>query len=318
MGELENGLDVTVPAWKPNDIDRTTGPVMSLMSLVVLVLVGLVLHLGPEHDNGFPTPSQLGAMILACYWVFPGEALLHWFLGRKLSPMHWCGAFLPVLRFGAKDHDRGSHVWFPWCGWRLVDPVLERELQRLFSWPMMGVAILILPVVAAEYVWAEAIAASGALQFWLELATAMIWVAFVIEYVTMISVTKNKWRYALRNWLDLVVIMLPVLAFLRAAQIGRLARLRDLSRTVRAYRLKGMTARWSRAIMALNVADRLARRDPESYLIRLQEQRDEKRNELADIESKIERIKLDCQVREDIQKQQDQSAAKVHSSRRAA
>ena len=37
MRELENGLDLQVPAWKPDEIDRTSGPIMSLMSLVAVV-----------------------------------------------------------------------------------------------------------------------------------------------------------------------------------------------------------------------------------------------------------------------------------------
>lgn len=271
------------------DADRLSGPLLFGFSILFLVVCGLLLHFGvSERVESREQAAALGRWAVAISWIFPAEALWHWINGRRLHPQHWWAAVIPVLRAGAKDHEEGTHIWLPGLGWQRADDRLERTLNRVLAWPMIGLAVLIVPLVAIEYGLANWLAKHALWSKCLEVATGIIWMAFVIEFVLMISVTRNKFRYALRHWLDLIVILLPVLAFLRTAQLGRLARLKDLSRTVRAYRLKSLSTRSWRAFLTLEFFDRLARRNLTAYVSRLEEQLADKLEEIQRLQEKLE------------------------------
>ena len=44
---------------------------------------------------------------------------------------------------------------------------------------------------------------------------ALIWTAFALEFVIMISVVERKLKYCVQHWIDLLVIVLPLVGFLR-------------------------------------------------------------------------------------------------------
>lgn len=283
--------------WQPHGLDRTTGPLMFYASLLFMIFFSLMLHLEIDPDDTGELRWEFARLTAAMYWIFPAEALLHWLRGHRMTTGHWLGAVLPMFRSGCRDHEVAEFVWLPLSGWKRVEPELEKYLNVFFRWPMVIIAILVVPIVAIEMLAAEWLDESLIARRGLEILTAVIWVAFTLEFILMISVTPKKLKYVLRHWLEILVIALPMLAFLRTARLGRLARLKDLSKTVRVYRTKGLYARWWRAIIALELIDRVQRIDMDSYLSSLEDQYEEKREEISRLEQKLEETRKEVAAR---------------------
>lgn len=70
-----------------------------------------------------------------------------------------------------------------------------------------------------------------------------IWAAFAFEYVVRLSLTTTRWRFILREWASLLVIVLPFLRPLRVVRSARALRLLRLSRLLAVVGRVGQGAR---------------------------------------------------------------------------
>ncbi len=113
-------------------------------------------------------------------------------------------------------------------------------MDHVFHIPMLVLAFLILPLLALEFFGhlspiGKALVEVG---FWI------VWLAFLAEFSIKISIAESKWQYVRRNWLDVMVLLLPllrplrVLRITRGLQMGRSLRLLSL----RAVGQKAITA----------------------------------------------------------------------------
>lgn len=300
--------------WQPHGMDRTTGPVMFYASVLFMVCFSLMLHLELDPDDTGEWRWEFARLAAAIYWIFPAEAIYYWLRGYRVTAGHWLAALLPIFRSGGRDHEVAEFIWLPLSGWRRVEPDLEKYLNVFFRWPMVIIAILVVPIVAIEMLATEWLDESLVARRGLEILTAVIWTAFTLEFILLISVTPKKLKYVMRHWLEILVIALPLLAFLRTARLGRLARLKDLSKTVRAYRTRGLYHRWWRAIVALELLDRVQKLDLDSYLASLEDQYEEKSEELSRLEQKLEQTRTEIAAR----KPAEIRAAATQSDKRAA
>lgn len=118
--------------------------------------------------------------------------------------------------------------------------------------PAMGTLGIIFVFVVLGSTLAEA---GSATSRWLELATWLLWVTFVVEFVTRLFLAPSRARFLKRNWWQLLFLLLPFLRFLRAAQLARSGRI--LSSTVRGSRSAGNVLRgrlgWLAATTAIVV-----------------------------------------------------------------
>ncbi len=87
----------------------------------------------------------------------------------------------------------------------------ENKLERYFEIPMIIFGILVLPVLYIQMTSTNPLLRSIAFVI-----DVLIWLAFLIEFVTLISVTKDKKRYVKTNWLNLAIIVLSPPLPLRA------------------------------------------------------------------------------------------------------
>ena len=105
---------------------------------------------------------------------------------------------------------------------------------------MLVLAFLILPFLALELF--GDLSPTG--QVLVEVGFWVIWLAFLLEFSIKISIAERKWQYVRRNWIDIMVILLPllrplrVLRITRGLQVGRSLRLLSL----RAVAQKALTA----------------------------------------------------------------------------
>ena len=121
-------------------------------------------------------------------------------------------------------------------------------------------------------------------------AVGAIWLAFAVEFVLLLAASPKRFDFCKKHWLDLVIILLPLVSFLRVLRISRLARVTraaNLGRLSRTYRLKGIQARVFRAVLVLGLVRRanggLAARRISSLRRELQQ----KQEEVLDLQQQI-------------------------------
>jgi voltage-gated potassium channel len=238
-------------------------------------------------------------LIWPCFWV---EAVFHWvtrpwsaaYRRYHLRSLFFC--FLPPLRMCARNPDMGGAMWLPWLGWRVADDQLRDQLKRYFGIPMLGIAVLILPVLAVEFFLKEQVADHFALRVGLHFSTGLIWFAFTTEFIVMISAAENRLDYCKKHWLDLAIILLPLISFLRSLQVIRATRLakltkvQQLSKMARVYRMRGVSTKAFRALLLIDAVTRLMQPKPEKLLVRLRLEHRRLNRELQEIENRIERV----------------------------
>jgi len=126
---------------------------------------------------------------------------------------------------------------------------------------------------------------------WLEIAmwflTALIWFSFAFEFILLVSLAEKKLAFCKKNWINLVIILLPLLAFLRSLQLFRFLRMAKAGKLMRAYRLRGLLARVVKLAVVFNLIDRMLSRNPDKYNAHLQEKISEKEAELNELKRKL-------------------------------
>ena len=146
---------------------------------------------------------------------------------------------------------------------------------------MIGIALLIMPVLIVEFFMKDQVSQYEWLRAFLHIGTGVIWFAFAMEFILMVSVAKKKLGYCKDHWIDLAIIILPFVSFLRTLRMLRMTRLAHLlqlpmlTKLGRVYRLRGTAVKVLRALMVLEVLQRIVGGDPERQIEKLQRQLDE-------------------------------------------
>jgi hypothetical protein len=278
-------------------IDLVSGPVM--FGTASLFLIALAFGLQTLRSQPIDQPLHLGTYLwwLIGLWpLFVLELLFHWFTGNRHWKQHLWHSLLPPLRLGGREHRRGQALWLPRLGWVRPTRRLQSRLEQALSVPMMIVAIAILPILGLEFAYADRQTQHPWLTVGLELGTSIIWLAFTVEFIIMLSVVDNRRRYCQKNWVSLVIILLPLLSFLRVLRLGSLLRLQQVTRASRVYKLRGVLLRLYRALLALNMLRFFWRLDHRRQLTRLEAQRHDLTLQLSELDRQI--IQLQQQVAE--------------------
>jgi hypothetical protein len=289
------------PAAAPDDArrtwdDRLAGPMFLLAALFLVVLAGLI-H---RYHRATPLEANLIEGALGVLWlVFLAESALRFALRdprrppwRPLAVAAAC-TLVPPLRMGCRGLARPDQLWLPRLGWREVNGRLRRLLERAFSVPMIFFALMVLPLMALEYYKEEAIREQPALALWLDVGTSVIWLAFAVELILMVAVSDRPWRYCLLHWIDVAIVLLPlvlVLPVFRLLRLGRVLRLDQALRWGRLHRLQALVSRGWRAFLLLQVVQRLTGRSLERQLKQRQDLLRAKEEELTDLRQEIKEL----------------------------
>ncbi len=268
--------------------------VMFTVSALFLVLTAFALHhfdRTPENLNR----GRIFAWLFALLWLpIFFEALIGywrsanytWQASAKLL-LIW---LIPPYRLALSTYPPGSCIWLPMLGWQVSDQRLFERLDRAFSVPMLFMAMMILPILGIELFWADYVQQSTDLALALDLGTAAIWLAFTIEFILMSAVAEAKLYYVAKHWINLAIILLPFLAFLRGMQVMRLLRMGKVAKALKVYRLRGLGLRAWQGIIALGLIERLLHRDPQSRLSHWQDQLREKQHEIEQLRQRIDKL----------------------------
>ena len=296
------------PATRPSHdcddpIHREATPreqLMTGLALVFLVFAALTLHRveGAPEDTGY-----LPGTLLLALWVPLGIDALVGFarrgdFSRPATQRLLLLLAIPPFRIALSPYGAESCVFLPMLGWQRADVDLYERMERTFGIPMLFMAVLILPILAVELFWADLVSEHPGIRLFLDVGALAIWIAFCIEFIVMVTLAPKKLVYMARNWINLAIIVLPFLAFLRGLRGARLLwlgkGLGKAAKALKVYRLRGLGLRGWRGMVALDLVERLLHRTPERRLKRLREILGEREREMARLRERIQ--DLEAQV----------------------
>ena len=218
---------------------------------------------------------------------------------KNKSRLDWFSVVCPPLRMGKSIPAKDGMIWLPRLGWRSPGKALHKKLERVFSTPMLIIALLILPVLLIEFRFQELLQSSIWLKLVLSISMGLIWCAFTCEFILMVSTTKKKLAYVKKNWIDLAIILLPLVSFLRslrivrAAKLASFAKLQQLTKMGRVYRMRGLLAKTIRAFLVLELLNRILKPSPEKRLEKLLAQVEDKEEELHELQQQVESVRAE-------------------------
>ncbi|MDW8222970.1 MAG: hypothetical protein RMJ82_08475 [Gemmatales bacterium] len=252
---------------------------------------------------------RLMGSALAVVWpMFAFEAMVRWYLGWRRG--QWLRGlvqalvvfFVPPLRLGFRGYYRQDQIWLPFLGWQNADKQLYRRLERFFSIPMVCLALLVLPILVCEYGWPEWRDQHAWFGLALDAASAVIWLAFAFEFIVLVSLSANRWQFCVRHWIELLIVLLPLVEVLPmlvtdlvpTMRLLRVLRLQQLGRFGRVYRLRALLTKLWRSFLVLEIIQRLTGQTPEKRLRRLRELLQAKLEEIEELKGEI--AQLEAQV----------------------
>lgn len=108
----------------------------------------------------------------------------------------------------------------------------QEKWRRAVEWPLVGASVVFL----VAYAWDVIGDYGGARNDALQIVMWAVWVPFLIDYVVMLVLARERWRWFYRHLFDLAVVALP---FLRPLRLLRLLPLLAVLRRAAGTALRG-------------------------------------------------------------------------------
>jgi len=148
-------------------------------------------------------------------------------------------------------------VQVPWRGRVVVGPEHRQRVDDFFRVPMIVLAILVLPLLALEHWASETLTHVPALGYAATGALALIWLAFLVEFTVKVAIADSRWGYVQRNWLDVIVLILPFLRLLRVVSAFRAMTVMKLAQGMT---LRGVFLKFARGVVGFLLGAEAVRR----------------------------------------------------------
>ncbi|WP_114748206.1 hypothetical protein [Pleomorphovibrio marinus] len=275
----------------------TSTPILYGLALVCLIaaaaLVNLLSHEGENIAVAF-FQSRVALLYGLIWLVFVGDFLvLTWLIGRygnrkakKEIYLRLLVILFPPLHMGSRHLLRPRLQWIPFLGWCYRNEGLLVHLKGKFSVPMILIALLILPILIIEWQFYEPVEQylNADLSFVLDMAQGFIWLAFAYEFILMISISQEKIAYAQKNWIDLLIILLPFIAFVRTIRLIKIAR---LSQIARGYKLRGLLLKARQGLFFAGIFHKLLTVKPEFQIKSLKKKLEKNQKEREELEEEL-------------------------------
>lgn len=259
------------------------------------------------HNPALQTGFILLCALLAIWPLFLIEPIyLRWLSRGETSStknkygFDWICVACPPLRLGKAIPAKSGEIWLPRFDWHPPGKPLHKALERVFSKPMLIIALLILPVLLIEFRYQELLQSSMTLKLILSISMGLIWCAFACEFILMVSSTNKKLAYVKKNWIDLAIILLPLVSFLRSLRIVRAVKLAKFAKMGRVYRMRGLFAKTVRAFLVFEIVNRIMKTAPEKRLDKLMAQVEDKEEELRELRQRVESVRAEMEAQQGI------------------
>lgn len=288
------GDEARLPETDPGPPAVSHAQPMFWVAFLFLAILAALLPHGGSDDPAITSPLYHPVMyylLLGCWAVVIAEGVLGFLAAPDRPKPAWkrllLVALLPPFRMAVSPRRPNDWVWVPVCGWMPVGAPSVSEMEHRTAIPMLVATALIIPVLIAEFGFAAVVDASPALQVSMLVLMALIWFSFALEFVVMVSLAPKKLAYCKKHWINIVIIVLPLFAFLRSLQIFRFLRFAKAGKMVRVYRLRGLITRIVKIALAFNLIERIMSLNPEKYAAQLEEKIAEKEEELAELRTRL-------------------------------
>ena len=306
----------------PTPRDTLRARFMFVLAFVYLLLVAGLIHRATSTSVVQIELDVMYVGLVALWPVFVAEAV--WGASRRDPARPRRSVWLRVLLIAlappwrmALPDPRTGLVWVPRLGWQPPGKELFKRLDRAFAAPMIAFAFLILPILVLEYLRGEHVRETVALALALDVGIAVVWMAFATEFVFKASVHSRPFEFARERWLDVAIVVLPMLEFVltrwvdvaplaRLLRLGRALAPEQISRMQRLYRLQGLATRAWYAFLLLGGLGRLFGVTPEARLRELEGQ-------IADLEEQLKEARREAEeLRELIAVKEAKEAKPTH------
>lgn len=289
--------------------DAQTAPLMFYLGMLSLLLIGALVTAVTEDDLSpifRELLTWLSGLTAFVYLLFAIEVGLLFYKrsqsNERMNPTEkrrrLLSLLFPPLRIGSRNIITGKYIWIPFWHWCKVNEGLFVELKKRFVLPMIGIALLIIPVLVIEWKFLGEVKEEMPnlkIDLILDSVQTFIWCAFTFEFILMISVSDRKLHYVKKNWIDLLIILLPFVSFLRTLRISQIARLKYATRS---FKLRGVITKARQGLIFVDFLQRIFRLRPETELKRLyrllrenQRDREELASKLKEVAELVERNK---------------------------
>lgn len=192
----------------------------------------------------------------------------------------------PPVRLASRHLIQPELIWLPFYHWSKANEGLLKHIKQKFSIPMITIALLIIPVLIVEWKFYEEVSEllQTDLSFVLDMVQGFIWMAFAFEFILMISISNEKVHYAQQNWIDVLIILLPFIAFVRTMRIIKIARLSQLAR---GYKLRALLMKARQGLFFASFFYRLLSIKPDFQINNLKRKLDRNQKEREAIEEDL-------------------------------
>ncbi len=297
----------TLTLAQPSEFDTLRARIMFWLAFIYLLLVAGLIHRSTSTNVTDLELHVLYIGLLAMWPLFVAEGVWGVFRRDRSKPTRpvvlraVLSAVMPPWRMAEADPRTGL-VWLPRLGWQEPGKVLFKRLEKAFSGPMLLFAFLILPVLLLEYLQAERVKSDAVLSLALDLGIAFIWVAFATEFILKASTHPKPFQFAKERWLDVAIVVLPMLEFFLtkwadAAPLARLLRTgrafspEQIARMQRLYRLQGLARKAWHALLLIEGLARLLGQTPQKRLVKLERRIAEVEEELSELRHEADSIR---------------------------
>lgn len=154
-------------------------------------------------------------------------------------------------------------IWLPFRGYLDVDDDIRKRVDRFFSVPMLTLALLVLPLLVVDYYISRGTDKEHWLTTVVLFSHVTISLAFAAEFVVKIWIAQSRFGYLGRNWIDLIIIILPFLRSIRVFQAFRMLRSLEAARVVqfsRIYAMRGVGLKAVRTMVPVLLGLRFTQR----------------------------------------------------------
>lgn len=117
---------------------------------------------------------------------------------------------------------------------------LLEQIEEWLELPMLVLGFVWLALLVIEFLWG--------LSSWLETASIIIWVLFIVDFAVKFALAPHKTDYLKANWLTAIALVVPALRVFRIVRVVRVLR---AARAVRGLRLLRVVSSLNRGMRAL-------------------------------------------------------------------
>ena len=297
--------------------ERMIQVVMFLLTITFLSLASVLIEYLQTEKTFFQLSYSRNMIeLLVILWiVFFIERLLSLVFCQKKTWEYYLGSLLiiifPPVRLATRRCGQEEYIWWNFT-WQKVDLELCYRVEKRFMFPILVISLLMLPFWIVDFFLPQQIDDHLFLFHILHMGNALIWGAFVAEFIMMFSITSNRFKYLRSHWLEIFIILLPMVVLIRwlailfpALNSGsfltpvRLLWFSKFKRMLNIYRSRSFLNRMVRIMIMIDVIRYYySRRNPEKYLQILQLNLREKEQEIIELKNKIrETEELLCKER---------------------